>query len=328
VNGISRFSSELYVEYFCNYLGGDIPSVAWSGRWVRLSSTICDVDGFGWTELSSSPGYAPYGGETLYFDQLVSSSIGYYMSVLDNDNGALTDIVFDATGDWEDVVQVGVWGDEFSTDAEYFILGFEIPLTILSAGEDITFKNVGVADDRRGIRSFVRSYLPQYASGVNAFGQSSAFIDSWSKIFNKTFPADPTLPALRISQDPGSIIYCLRFGLRDSDHIGWLETSPATTSLVGSCIGDANLDTLTFEYFNNQAYNNAFMMRSINHIVFSAADANVTAYSVGINAVSVDLQSTGWGGGQLENAPVDIELGDLPVILAGDLVFGLIPDTM
>ena len=322
MNGPSSFLSELYTEFYTNYLGGQPLGVPWEGRWVRLSTKKCTADGVGWEELTSS-GYTPFGSSTMFFDQLVTSEIGQYVCPLDNDNNVLTDIIFNATGQWDEVLQVGVWGSPTSTLAEHFLMGFEIDPVVINAGERMIFKNVGIGDKLRGIRFRIETELSHHSYGVNAYGNSSSFSYNWVDILNMVSPND--FPALSTAINPSSLVDRLRIAIRTPVTVSWLDGSPARSSVAGESYTEPYLNTFFFEYYNEPLLNYLFVVRNIRNLTFSPSTADTTAASIGVNAVNLDDEESGWGGGPIQNAPVGIELGDISVMLSGDFTFAMKP---
>lgn len=323
MNGYSYFYKELFVRYYTNYLGGTSQTTHSNGRWVRLSTTVCDDKGVGWTELTGS-GYAPFGGSQFNFSSDGVAAYGGNLSALDTLSGSLTDIEFTANSTWPAFIQLGVWSDSTSTSQEHFMMGFEFPAPItLDTGETLKFQNQGKAFVDRGLKAWIQSYDPPYAEGPSTVGMHSNFEKSWRAILSWTQSSGSTYPKLYpryITSGPGVSVY--RISVRNADGVGWMEEDPLDDVSVFK-LKDVTLST-GFEYYNDALEDGAFKVRNSTDIEFTPVSVLQYANSIGITGSIPGVAQTGIGGGYIAGRPIQIDPGVTPVIPAHNLIMGLI----
>lgn len=324
MDGYSTFFSELFVKYYTNYLGQQSTTTHSLGRWVRLSSNICEKDALGWIEVVGD-GYAAFGDPLFGFTTSGVAAYGGNVCSLDNINGTLTDVVFTAGSNWPDIVQVGVWTDPTSISSEHFLMGFELsPPVSLQTGESLTFKNAGKTFVDRSILPRIKSYSPEWAEGPNTYATGDgSFAQSWRNILNWTTSAATKYPFLYTKFDQATPASNFIISLLGAEGVDWQEVLPSVNPTVIDSI-EVELTTTNFEYFNDLADSSAFKVRSKIDLEFGSINVLKYANSIGItSAVPGGGDRAGWGGGPVYGAPIQLDSGTIPVITAGDFVFGL-----
>lgn len=134
MNGYSYYAREVVLHTIVGYYYSNPTQSPYVGFYHRLSSSVCDGDAVGWSELSAG-GYSPLPEPP---------SFKFYAELGTNNDQYLRlgrgDIEFPvATSPWLNVSQFGRWGHETLTSREYLTYGAELGGLTIPEGSRLVF---------------------------------------------------------------------------------------------------------------------------------------------------------------------------------------------